>query len=148
VPPVRLRSESPESTFSLGEKLGKLLKEGDVVCFYGEVGAGKTAMIKGIASAFGIDERDITSASFTIIAGYDTKPPFNHIDLYRLRGGEDVFETGIFDCLGKGNVSVIEWAERLTEVPKGAIRVKIEIVSEDMREISIEGIDEKDWNNL
>ncbi|MGE5893726.1 MAG: tRNA (adenosine(37)-N6)-threonylcarbamoyltransferase complex ATPase subunit type 1 TsaE [bacterium] len=146
--PVHRKSSSPEETFSIGQKLGRHLGKGRVVCLYGEVGAGKTTMIKGIASAFGISDRDVTSASFTIITQYRTGPRFNHIDLYRVTGSREVFETGVYDALDGESVSVIEWAERLPEVPVDAIRVYFTIVSDSQREIRIEGIDEKDRDHL
>ena len=78
----------------IGFKLGKRLKRGDVVCLYGELGTGKTTMVKGIAKAFGISERDITSASFSIIVEYDLETPFYHIDLYRI-GHNEVASLGL-----------------------------------------------------
>ena len=145
---MELKSSGPDETISIGRKLGSILKAGDVACLYGDIGAGKTTLIKGIASAFGIEERDITSASFTIIAEYDTSPPFYHVDLYRLEGGGDVFETGLYDYLNRDGVVIIEWAERLEEVPEGSIQVSIDITDDSKRTLAIEGIDEKDWNNL
>lgn len=145
---MELKSSGPEETISIGKRIGSILKAGDVVCLYGDIGAGKTTLIKGIASAFGIADRDVTSASFTIIAEYDTSPTFYHIDLYRLEGGGDVFETGLYDYLNRDGVVVIEWAERLDGVPEGSIRVSIDITDESTRTLIIEGFDEKDRNHL
>ena len=78
---MRLKSKNEGETISLGQRMGQKLKPGDVVCLYGELGTGKTTITKGIASSFGIHERDITSASFTIIAEYEGDIPFYHIDL-------------------------------------------------------------------
>ncbi len=83
-------SNGPNDTKAVGFRLGKLLRSGDVVGLYGELGAGKTTMVKGIASAFGIDEREIVSASFTILTEYDTSPPFTHIDLYRIEKEDEL----------------------------------------------------------
>lgn len=143
-----LSSSGPDDTRAIGEKLGKLLKPGDVICLFGEIGSGKTTMVKGIASAFGISDRDITSASFTIIAEYETSPPFYHVDLYRLKGDGDVFGTGLYDYLEGDGVAVIEWAERLDHVPEGAVRVMIGISGDTERHIDIKGIDEKDWDRM
>ena len=145
---MQLSSSGPDETLLIGRKLGRFLKNGDMVCFYGEIGAGKTAMIKGIASAFGIEEREVTSASFTIIAEYDTSPHFCHVDLYRLEDDADVYDTGLYDYLDKDGVTVIEWAERLEDVPENAITVRIDIAGDRERKIVIEGLDEKDWNNM
>jgi tRNA threonylcarbamoyladenosine biosynthesis protein TsaE len=146
---VKLTSASPEETEAIGLRLGKLLKQGASVGLYGDLGTGKTTMVRGIASAFGIDRRDVTSASFTIIAEYPGRHPFFHVDLYRIEKEEDLDATGIWDCLGRDGICVIEWAERLgKETVGGMIRVELADRGDDLREISIEGIDEKDWNNL
>jgi tRNA threonylcarbamoyladenosine biosynthesis protein TsaE len=146
---VKLLSRSPDDTEDIGFRLGKILRAGDAVGLYGDLGTGKTTMVKGIAKAFGINRRDVTSASFTIIAEYPGEPPFYHIDLYRIGAGNDLESTGIWDCIGRDSVSVIEWAEKLGDVAiKDFIRVIIDDAGNDRREITIEGIDEENWNNL
>lgn len=146
---MKFLSSSSEETEEIGYRLGRRLKAGNVVGLYGDLGSGKTTMVKGIARAFGIDRRDVTSASFTIIAEYRCSPPFFHIDLYRIGEGEDPDNTGIWECIGGGAVSVIEWAERLEKPPvRDYIRVKIEDGGKEVRGITIEGIDEEDWDNL
>jgi tRNA threonylcarbamoyladenosine biosynthesis protein TsaE len=98
-------------------------------------------MVKGIASAFGISERDITSASFTIIAEYEIRVPFYHIDLYRVTPDE-VHELGLQEYFNADGISVIEWAERAGgELPDQSIRVDISYVEDDERVIEITGID-------
>lgn len=149
---MRLLSKSPNETSVFGYKLGSLLNGGDIVCLYGDLGAGKTTFVKGIASAFGIPEREITSASFTIIAEHEGKRhgtalPFYHIDLYRLGDKTLMDSIGLDEYLGKRGVSVIEWAERLEDAGC-SISVLFETPGEGEREIQIEGIDEEDWNNL
>lgn len=137
---MKLLSKSEEETIEIGRRLGKRLRKGDVVCLYGELGSGKTTMVKGIASVFGINERDITSASFTIIAEYDKEVPFFHIDLYRIASG-DASELGLQDYLGRDGVSVIEWAERAEgEIPRDSIKVYLSY-SDNFREIEITGIE-------
>jgi tRNA threonylcarbamoyladenosine biosynthesis protein TsaE len=137
---MMLQSNSDAETREIGHRLGERLKRGDVVCLYGELGAGKTTMVKGIASAFGINERDITSASYTIIAEYNVSIPFYHIDLYRLSPAE-VPELGLRDYLGADGIAVIEWAERAEEeVPEQSVRVILHHKEENTREIEIKGI--------
>lgn len=146
---MNLISNSPDETGEIGFKLGKILKAGDVVGLYGDLGSGKTTMVKGIARAFGIGSRDITSASFTIIAEYRSNPLFYHIDLYRIDKGDNPDNTGIWDCIRNDSVSVIEWAEKAEEgLPKDIIKVIIKAEGNDFREILIEGINEENWNNL
>ncbi len=146
---MKLTSASPEETEAAGFRLGKMLHAGAVVGLCGDLGTGKTTMVRGIASALGIDKRDVTSASYTIIAEYPGCPPFFHIDLYRIEKEADLDATGIWDCLGREGISVIEWAERLgKETVGGMIRVEISDRGDGLREISIEGLNEKDWNKL
>jgi len=138
---MNLLSKNEDETKDIGLKLGSKLKAGDVVCLYGELGAGKTTMVKGIAKAFGINERDITSASFTIIAEYDSPVPFYHIDLYRITPDE-VPDLGLREYLWTDGVSVIEWAERaVDEITDNAIKVRIDHAGYHDRKIDIEGID-------
>jgi len=149
---VRLLSRGPAETFQCGLKLGRLLHAGDIICLFGDLGSGKTTLVKGIASAFAIPERDITSASFTIIAAYEgtmqQRPiPFYHIDLYRIRDAGDLDSIGVEEYIGGDEISVIEWAERMGKI-EASISVKLNILDGQKREIAIEGIDEKDWNNL
>ncbi|MBI5097694.1 MAG: tRNA (adenosine(37)-N6)-threonylcarbamoyltransferase complex ATPase subunit type 1 TsaE [Nitrospirae bacterium] len=138
---MKLLSKNEDETKDIGRKLGEKLKRGDVVCLYGELGSGKTTMVKGLASVFGIDERDITSASFTIIAEYDEDVPFYHIDLYRVTS-EDVPELGLQEYFGGGGISVIEWAERAEgEIPETSIKVSLNYTDDNIREIEITGIE-------
>ena len=142
-------SNSVDDTKTIGYRLGKILRPGSVVGLYGELGSGKTIFVKGIARAFGIDERDIMSASFTIIAEYKTVPPFYHIDLYRIEKESELEELGLWDYLGNDSVSVIEWAEKVEQaLPDDTISVRLKSTGETMREITIEGDHETHWNNL
>lgn len=141
-------SKSAEETKKIGFDLGKLLKAGNTVCLYGELGAGKTTFVKGLAAALGIPERDVASASFTIVVEYSTAVPLYHIDLYRLEENSDIEETGALEYIYGSGIAVIEWAERLDSVPDDFIKVRFAIIDEDTRKITIEGINEEDRHNL
>jgi tRNA threonylcarbamoyladenosine biosynthesis protein TsaE len=143
---VRIVSRSPEATKAAGGRLARLLGPGATVCLYGDLGAGKTTFIKGMARAMGIEEREITSASFTIISEHEARTPLYHIDLYRVDRSSDLDAIGFYDYVGSDGVTVIEWAEK-ADVEE-CVRVKIGLVSEDTREIIIEGVDEKGWDNM
>ena len=146
---MKVISNSPEATEEIGLKIGEKLRAGDIVRLYGSLGAGKTTLVKGIARALGIDRKDITSASFTIIAEYPTIPPFFHIDLYRTSGGVDLESTGIWDCIGNSSIAVIEWPEHAEgELPEDSLKITIKVTDKDIREIIIEGRDEKYWDYL
>jgi tRNA threonylcarbamoyladenosine biosynthesis protein TsaE len=115
------------------------LRAGDVVLLYGELGAGKTTFVKGMASALGIAEREIISASFTIITEYESTPPFYHIDLYRLERPEDLEAVGLYEYLGADGIAVVEWADRMPPgEAEGAIIVRIGFLDDDAREIEVE----------
>lgn len=138
------RTGSPEETMEIGHRLGRRLKSGDIVGLYGDLGTGKTVFVKGIAKAFGIAERDITSASFTIIVPYETYPPFTHIDLYRITKTEETAEIGISDHLGGDSVTVVEWAEKAEGwLPEDHIVVRFECITDTVRVITIDGLYEK-----
>ncbi|MFA5354849.1 MAG: tRNA (adenosine(37)-N6)-threonylcarbamoyltransferase complex ATPase subunit type 1 TsaE [Thermodesulfovibrionales bacterium] len=148
---LRVTTGSQAETEELGRRLGRYLKERvktGTVLLFGDLGAGKTTLIRGIASAFGIPERDIGSASFVIVADYETDPPFYHIDLYRVETEEDLDSLGIWEYIGTEGISVIEWSERLPEHPEDSIRVSIQYKEEDSREITLEGINEEDWGHM
>lgn len=132
-------SRSDAETREAGRKLAKGLGPGSVVLLYGDLGAGKTTFVKGMASALGLSERDIISASFTIIAEYESDPPLYHIDLYRLEHEDDLEAVGLYEYLGTDGISVVEWAERLPEEAReGAITVRINFLGETGREIVVE----------
>jgi len=138
---MKLRSNSDSETREIGRRIGERLKAGDVVCLFGDLGAGKTTLVKGIASAFGINERDITSASFTIIAEYESHVPFYHIDLYRLAHNE-VSELGLPEYLGTDGVAVIEWAEKAQDyVSEDVINIYLSHREYDVRDIEINGME-------
>lgn len=137
---ARIITGSPEETEACGYRIGAALRErgsGATVCLSGDLGAGKTVFVKGFASAFGIPPRDVCSASFVLIAEYETTPPLVHIDLYRIEGHADLDELGIWEYIGAESVTVIEWAERLSERPDDALDITIAIHSDHEREIII-----------
>ena len=140
---MKRASNGPDETEEIGYELGKVLKAGDVVALYGDLGVGKTTFVRGIARAIGVPARDVASASFVIIAEHDSTPPFFHIDLYRIEKEEDIDNTGLWDCIGKDSVAVIEWAEKLGTMAENFIRVRISDTGNNRREICVEGLDEK-----
>lgn len=148
---IKIVSSSFDETQWVGQRLGGLLKKSGkpvTIYLFGDLGSGKTVFIKGLASAFGIAPRDIGSASFVIIAEYESNPPFYHIDLYRIDNEDALESTGIWEYIDSNGITAIEWAERLPDVPEGGIKVSLTISGENERELIIEGIDEADWDNL
>lgn len=139
---TKSQSETEDLGFELGRRLLKTDKKSGTVFLYGDIGAGKTAFVKGVASALNIPKRDVGSASFVIVAQYETSPPFYHIDLYRAEGEDDIEALGIWEYIDSGGIAVVEWAERLPpeaqEIFEDVIKVKINYLGEGLREIIID----------
>jgi tRNA threonylcarbamoyladenosine biosynthesis protein TsaE len=104
-------SHSEDETRAWGVALGSRLSAGDVVALHGELGSGKTVVVRGICEALGCGAQ-VTSPSFTVINEYDGTLPVAHCDLYRLEGERRIRETGFEELFGTGRVVLIEWAER------------------------------------
>ena len=129
------------STLDLGRRLGSALRPGAVVALYGELGAGKTTLAKGIAESLGIPASEITSASFTIIAEHYGRVPLYHVDLYRL-SSEAVGGVGLEEYFDTEGVVVIEWPERYEDyLPDDRINVVIRMVP-DGRVIEVSSLRE------
>ena len=127
---------------SLGEKIGKLLKKGDIIAMQGTLAAGKTTITKGIARALGITET-ITSPTFCLISEYQGTMPLYHMDVYRLDGTEDFINLGTDDMLYGDGVSIIEWSEKIMdELPSSTIILKITPQEDGNRLIEIDN-----WKN-
>jgi tRNA threonylcarbamoyladenosine biosynthesis protein TsaE len=129
-------TSSPEQTWRMGELLGALLGPGDIVCLYGDLGAGKTSLSYGIALGLEVKEQYITSPTFTFVNEYEGRVPFYHIDLYRLKDPEELENIGFEEYLDSDGVTVIEWAERAEdELPDERLSVYLHYVNENSREI-------------
>ena len=135
-------TSSAEETISLGQKIGKLLKKGDIIAMQGTLAAGKTTITKGIAQALGITET-ITSPTFCLISEYQGSMPLYHMDVYRLDGIEDFINLGTDDMLYGDGVSIIEWSEKIMdELPSSTIILKITPQDDGKRLIEIDN-----WKN-
>lgn len=111
---MQIISKSVSETLNLGRKIAKNLKQGDIICLFGELGSGKTVLTKGIAWGLGIKKSAVVSPSFVLIRQYNAaKLPLYHFDLYRLKAPLDIFGLGYQEYLYDEAVSVIEWADRL-----------------------------------
>ena len=130
-------SSTPEETIFLGEKIGSILKPGDIVALKGNLGAGKTVLARGIARALGVEE-ELISPTFTVISEYEAKTmPFYHMDMYRLSGDDDFRLAGGEELLYGTGICVVEWPERIS-LPLSAICVKIDIMEDGRRRICYE----------
>lgn len=118
-------SNSVEETERIGAQLASELPAGSIVAFTGDLGAGKTAFVRGMARGLGIDER-VTSPTFTIVNEYEGgRRPLFHFDLYRLFDAGELFDIGWEDYLSRGGICAVEWSERASEAMENCIRVDI-----------------------
>jgi tRNA threonylcarbamoyladenosine biosynthesis protein TsaE len=141
-----------EDTIKVGEALGGLLKPGDIVALKGELGAGKTVLVKGIARGLDVKEEP-NSPTFVIMNAYEGRIPLYHFDLYRISGAAELEGIGYEDYFFSDGVTVVEWAERADEIfPESTIEIEIKIQekkttdSETAREIKFKG--EEKWLSL
>lgn len=133
-----MRTQSPEETRELGRRLAQRLQPGDVLLLWGNLGAGKSEMTRGIAEGLGVSG-PVTSPSFTILNVYDDgRVPLYHFDWYRLESAEELYEMGMDEYLGGDGVAVVEWPSQCPEaIPESYLEVKICPVSETEREITL-----------
>ncbi len=130
-------THSADETIEFGRRLGAALRPNDVIALTGQLGAGKTTLIQGIAAGLGVRDY-VTSPTFIIINEYEGRLPLYHIDLYRLDEGLAIADLGIEEYFTRGGVCVIEWAERLGGLlPPGAEKIELEVVSEQERKICV-----------
>lgn len=132
-------SKSDKQTEEIGQKLAKSLKGGDIVALYGDLGAGKTVFVKGIARGLGIKKR-ILSPTFVFIRSYPltSGKQLYHVDLYRGQSRQDFEALGLSEIFSKNNIVVIEWAEKLKDtLPKNRIDIHIKKEGEKIRRINI-----------
>lgn len=132
-------TSSPEQTEAVGEALAAHLHPGDVIAYYGGLGAGKTAFTRGLARGLGICE-PVTSPTYTIVNEYlSGRMPLFHFDMYRLSSSEELFDIGWEDYLARGGVCAVEWSENVDDALADAISVRIERTGDDSRRITISG---------
>ncbi|MBR4692535.1 MAG: tRNA (adenosine(37)-N6)-threonylcarbamoyltransferase complex ATPase subunit type 1 TsaE [Oscillospiraceae bacterium] len=137
---MTVETHSEAETEALGERLAKCLRAGSVCALYGELGAGKTAFVRGMARGLGVEE-SVTSPTFTIVNEYPGDPPLFHFDMYRLKNAEELYGIGWEDYLDREGVCVTEWSENVEEaLPEDAVRVRIRRLSDTDRRIAIEGM--------
>jgi len=135
--PEAFTTASEQETFAVGQTLAASLAPGTFVLLHGDLGAGKTAFVRGMAAGFGANPEDVSSPTFVLIQHYRGRVPLVHVDLYRLETGAAVDDLGLEEMAG-GGVVAIEWAERLPRPLEGSVTVKIDDLGNDSRLISIE----------
>lgn len=138
---IKIRTLSTEETEKIGAKLAEKLKGSEVIALYGEMGAGKTAFVRGLSRELGVIN-EVSSPTFAIVHEYSGKYKIYHFDMFRVESWEDLYSTGFFDYIDNG-ILIIEWSENIeSAIPESALKVTIKIENELERTILIEGIDE------
>lgn len=133
-------THSEQETMALGERLAARCAAGTVVAFFGGLGMGKTAFVRGMARHLS-PSAQVSSPTFALVNDYGGQPPLVHFDMYRITGWEDLDTTGFFDYRDAGAVLAVEWSENVEgALPTDAVRVTFERLSENERSITIEGV--------
>lgn len=133
---MRIETHSREETQELGKRLAGLLKPGDVIALEGDLGSGKTELVRGVMLALN-PSQVVRSPSFSLVNSYNTPNfPVHHFDFYRLHSADDLFEVGYEEYLSPEAVCFIEWAQMFEEaLPKGVKIIHFVEASEDVRVI-------------
>lgn len=132
-------SKSEQETESIGERLAAAVPDGTVIAMYGDLGAGKTAFVRGMARGMGLTCR-VSSPTFTIVNEYLGERQLIHFDMYRLSSADELFDIGWEDYISRGAVCAVEWSENVRDAFFGdEITVTIEKLSDNERRITVEG---------
>lgn len=140
-----LLTRGPEETFALGVALGRHLEPGDFIALEGDLGAGKTQFVRGLAAGAELSpEETVSSPSFTLVNEYQCRIPIHHLDLYRLTSASEVIELGFDEYLTSGGATVVEWPDRLAdELPAEFLLIRFEILDGDGRRLVLAGKGER-----
>jgi ATPase, YjeE family len=131
----------PASTSALGRALGSVAQAGDLICLWGELGAGKTHLAKAIGAGLGVTAT-ITSPSYILMAEYDGRLPLFHLDLYRLADAADALAGGLIDDRQAAGLTLVEWPERLVDaLPAARLDVVIDGSGDEPRDILLRARD-------
>ncbi|GEJ57180.1 tRNA (adenosine(37)-N6)-threonylcarbamoyltransferase complex ATPase subunit type 1 TsaE [Anaeromyxobacter diazotrophicus] len=124
---ARRTTRSARATFELGVRLGAALQPGDVVALVGELGAGKTQLVRGLCRGAGVPDAEVASPTFAIVASYRGRLPVHHADLYRLADEDELYATGFSELPGGEGALVVEWADRIPgALPAERLEVRLE----------------------
>lgn len=139
IKPKTVVTGSPEETESIGFRLGEQLPEGSIVCFFGDLGAGKTTFIKGLVKgAAQIDSDEVNSPTFVYLNIYEGNRTVYHFDLYRLNSPREFIAMGFDEYVGGVGVCCLEWSEKIEELlPSNCIRIEMKHIDQMKREVRI-----------
>jgi tRNA threonylcarbamoyladenosine biosynthesis protein TsaE len=141
ISPVVLTIADPAAMQDLGTRLAGAAAPGDLLCLFGELGAGKTQLAKGFGTGLGV-AGTVNSPSFVLMTEYAGRLPLFHVDLYRLADGVDPYVDGLLDDRQEEGVTIVEWADRLgADLPPARLDVRIAGFGEGPRSVTIEAAD-------
>lgn len=124
------KSFSPQQTEEIAAAFAKELKGGTVVAFFGGLGMGKTAFVRGMAKGRGL-AAEVSSPTFALVHEYGGTPPLVHFDMYRVSGWEDLYSTGYFEYIDAGCILAVEWSENIEAALPQSNTVRVTITAED-----------------
>lgn len=135
---MKIVTDSEIETFEFAKNFARNLTGGEVILLNGELGAGKTVFVKGLAAGLGITD-DVTSPTFTLMNEYDGRLKLYHFDVYRLSSGAEAYEAGLTEFFGEsGSVSCIEWSDNISDAISGKVTaIDISYLGDGKREITI-----------
>ena len=132
---MKLQSDSPDQTMKIAKEFSEKVKEGDVICLRGDLGAGKTQFVRGFVQGFGFTGNEVSSPTFTVINEYRGEPSIYHFDCYRLEHFSEAVEIGAEEYFYGDGISIIEWPDKISEIlPNDSINITIKVLSENKRE--------------
>ncbi len=148
-----IRTTSAAQTRRLGAKLATILQPGDVLALVGEIGAGKTHFVQGIARGLGVPPGSVASPSFVLVKVYRGRMPVFHADLFRLERAPEAYSVGLEECYDQQGVTVIEWANRIPDVlPEEFLEVRFTVVNRTSRGIEFlpqgKRYEERNWEKI
>ena len=134
-----LKSGGVDETIRLGIKLGMLMSPGDVIALIGELGAGKTTLVKGIVRGLGVkDLRTVKSPTFSLVHTYRGRIPVYHFDAYRLKDSQEMLDIGSDEMIHGNGVALVEWADNVSGcLPQEYLKITLTAVSENERNMEI-----------
>lgn len=137
---ITVTTSSAEETIAFAEKIGAMLKGGDIIAYKGGLGAGKTTFTRGLAIGMGLPD-EVSSPTFALVNEYRGKAlTLYHFDMYRIMNEEALETTGFYDYLSDDCVIAVEWSENIADcLPKNIITVAIENIGEEERRIEVKG---------
>ncbi len=129
---------SAAETEAFAEEFASGLAPGALILLYGDLGAGKTAFVRGLAVGLGVDPDEVSSPTFTLVQEYRGRLTLQHVDLYRLHPGAEVEDLALEEFASRGDVVAVEWADRLVDIPPGTILVTLTDLGDTRRRIRVE----------